>query len=462
MKKLTAWLGIECGVDCYFEIDCASGGFGTGCPETTRISRNKAIDGDEQMPKMIVTLREAIKIMLSKGIIKGKYNTEEKSFVGVINIDGLNGAESHFLQNIIQLAGLTGKISEKPARDSLYDILGQFQNPELEITDNMIDSHIQNTVTKLKSMVKLRQVYIPINNLVLEGISKLPVGQVIFYPNGQILECINTANRKSEFFIQREGVLNCYYKEFSSAPTAAKYEVNAEYEKAIEIAEIEVEKSLDLLRCYSRFLFAGRSKPNISLQGAKQSGWRTIITSEGLNWNFTTHAIGTLWEYKIDEDKLNHLKNNCSFDILCSILSKDNESCTQIEKVIKRAIRWIGRGTLSTDNPERFLNFTIALEHLTVPDGKEGEIVEKLSRRSALLLAATMEKRIELYEKLKKLYSRRSAVAHVGDDTITYKEAEDMGIIATRALLDLTDYYFHYKWESHKDFKKWTDEVMFA
>jgi hypothetical protein len=126
--------------------------------------------------------------------------------------------------------------------------------------------------------------------------------------------------------------------------------------------------------------------------------------------------------YNLSQEKLKHLKDNCYLDKLGSILAKDVKYRKDLEKRIMNAIRWIGAGTHSGSDCDKFLMFVIAIECLLIKRDEEGKS-SPIAERCAFLLSDKPERRIEIDRGVKDLYNTRSEIVHEGLTEITAEQA---------------------------------------
>lgn len=155
------------------------------------------------------------------------------------------------------------------------------------------------------------------------------------------------------------------------------------------------------------------------------------------------------------------LKDDLAFDILSGTLAKPELERTQMEETVVTAIRWLGRGVVANDNPEKILNYAAALERLLIGDNKiEVEISGKWSRRLAFLLGESdFTYRAEVYKRAKELYNTRSRVIHAGRTDVTTSDVIDMESYALQSLLAIARRLG--EWREHKQIADWEEAQIF-
>jgi hypothetical protein len=113
-------------------------------------------------------------------------------------------------------------------------------------------------------------------------------------------------------------------------------------------------------------------------------------------------------------------------DKIWSLITKKNKN--EIERRLLNAIEWIGKAAYDKDNSKSLVQFVFAIEGMLQLSEKEfitSSIISQLSDWLAFIINDDKEKRKEIAKYFKKVYRKRSAVAHGGSNTI---EIEDLAI----------------------------------
>jgi hypothetical protein len=133
---------------------------------------------------------------------------------------------------------------------------------------------------------------------------------------------------------------------------------------------------------------------------------------------------------------------------LISSFQRDND----IAKRLQRATTWYSKAVDADTPEEQFVALAIALESLLVGDeGKglyaaTGSINQKLSERTAFLLADDFESRRQQSSETKKLYGLRSAIVHRGE-SVRQKQLIQMDRLVKQSILAFLK----------RDFKNWNE-----
>ncbi len=373
---------------------------------------------------------------------------------------------------------IADKVARKTLESAVWNLLRGIKL-DGDVSDATVISKAKALVEGLRNKVKWLHVYVPIENLVLDGVMVLRVGNVEFRPGPATLRRLKKMLFKSvDNHTQRsmeepdsqagednkrayEHVEQHLMKLFGSCTSIAVVKVEAEPEAAQCLAYAEVEAAINLMRCFTRRTQYPGNNPGIGAVGSLASGINhsVVIHDDGSNASIRSELTGGMGSYEIDATKAKLLRSDAAFGSLSKVLSIPARDQTGIEKTITTAIRWIGNGVAAQEEPDKILCFCIALE-VMMTGGQHGEISERLATRLAILLGTDSWRREAIYDLAKKLYGLRSSIVHVGGAKISRQNLVDYEAMAVRALIALgRDLH---RWKSHDDFIKWIRQKQFA
>lgn len=129
---------------------------------------------------------------------------------------------------------------------------------------------------------------------------------------------------------------------------------------------------------------------------------------------------------------------------LSTIAQKDNN--TELEKRVIRATALYSASKSSYKLEIRFLVLVSACESLLLSEKEKDYIAWKLSEKTAFLICENGADRLRLFERMKKLYNKRSKLVHEGKEDINYenvKELESVFYQLIVKLLELRIIYTH-------------------
>ena len=116
---------------------------------------------------------------------------------------------------------------------------------------------------------------------------------------------------------------------------------------------------------------------------------------------------------------------------------------SELERRLILAADWIGQSYGDRDLPSSFLKAAIALETLFTPQESAiitPSILSSLSESLAMLLADSHEERLEVEQRVKKLYGKRSSIAHSGSTDVDPFDVHSIQAIARAAILKIFTY----------------------
>jgi hypothetical protein len=116
---------------------------------------------------------------------------------------------------------------------------------------------------------------------------------------------------------------------------------------------------------------------------------------------------------------------------------------SELERRLILAAGWVGQSYGDRALPSSFLKAAIALETLFTPQESAiitPSILSSLSESLAMLLADTPDERLEVERQVKRLYEKRSSIAHSGSADVDPLEVHSIQAIARAAILKIFTY----------------------
>jgi hypothetical protein len=198
--------------------------------------------------------------------------------------------------------------------------------------------------------------------------------------------------------------------------------VTAEPIKAVELAEAEADKALNILRYFS----VANLNPPLSIYTAISGKEyvecpRHMILRNGLLIlaGRTERNLRSRHPWRIDAALLSKMREK-GFDALVHLLAQKEECLTEFQSSLLRAISIYSKSSLAQDLNDKLLYVVAALEYILLKDASES-LQKHIGERMALLIGRSLEARIEIIRSYKKAYALRSAAVHHGE---VLKDAE--------------------------------------
>ena len=380
-------------------------------------------------------------------------------------------AFEEYVQETLKDEKIGRYVGRKAIERSIETLLRKYKGTS-DADRKTLDIDVKESLKSLRSSIATWQAFVPVDNLILEGLSELRIGNVYFHPFGSIdkllrelfLHSIDTTQHPDEEKAKIKEILEANLLSiYNTAPTCAKLSIRGEKSRIPELVDADVDASLNLLRCYTNMIFDRGARAYIGLRGTVFRAPRPclIFASEGEEHMANVQNWGILFPYQLDSKKLQFLKTDCSFDTLSEVLSKPDISRTELESIILTTIRWLGRGVVATDLPEKVLILSVALERLLTTDSeKHTDITDRLARRLALLLSTDPASRVQVFRRAKRLYGLRSDVVHAGKLAIEDSDVIEMEVLACNALIKMSQRLVD--WKRHEDFTNWAERITFS
>jgi hypothetical protein len=338
-----------------------------------------------------------------------------------------------------------------------------------DLNKEKITSQIDSYLSKLGGLVEEFRVIVALDNLKLEGMDEIKIGNIRIVPFSSI-------ENKIKEYINKTIDLNLYYNKDQkdilkkesfekiqnfSGKVCADIIVNAEGEASFIKALREVDSVINLLRCYIPLLFSRGMDITLGLSGAIIKGHRIVASfKEGGGFTFHRSRIGPPDNYILDKEKMKILEENYHLKEISEMLAKDISSRSKIEKRICTAARWIGTGMVEEEDCDKFLKFSVALECLLT--GQKEEISTHLAERCAFILHEEHINRLDSFKKVKRLYNIRSEIAHQGKMEIESDHLNEIKWISIICLMNICNNIKKYHWQDFEDLANWVQERKFG
>lgn len=332
-----------------------------------------------------------------------------------------------------------------------------------KFSENYVDKVLKNTIfTLLESGIKKAKenfakicstietysteqiIYIPLGGIVMYDVENIFLGKIqIIKITESILQEIIEATKKitrttksspeeQNFIIQEDSE---YLSREFLGEICAIYRVVAEPLRAIELAEQETQRALDLLRYSIPILHRNEDRVRIDLSSQVPFGRQPAITLSDIEYNKNSQL--RIFSYEISVSNLEILKKIRIFE-LSDILRKPYEQVNEFEKLLLRGIHWFARSQTQVEVENEFLNLTTCLEVFFTPEGGD-PISNSIAEGVAFILSKELTERKRLKDRVKKLYKFRSKISHGGHSPILTRDVIELKSIAMKLLVRMVD-----------------------
>ena len=207
-------------------------------------------------------------------------------------------------------------------------------------------------------------------------------------------------------------------------------------ERALEISLEKAEMVLNVLRLYA-------PDAPVRVRGDELA----CVTRDVVSGNLEKKAFSerssrenlVVNAFTIDDRVVEEMKNH-SLQTISSMLTKEKNLLTELEKNILTSIFWFGAATKDRYRVSSFLKHVIAVETLLLKGerNKKETISERLT--SVLYDGATQEEKKKAHDEMWRLYQVRNDIIHAGKDYVERDEVTQIEYWCRALILKLLNY----------------------
>ncbi|WP_316674894.1 HEPN domain-containing protein [uncultured Tolumonas sp.] len=258
---------------------------------------------------------------------------------------------------------------------------------------------------------------------------------------------------------EKESISNQITNEFNDELldfTIAIVKVNAEPERAFELAKEEIQRSIDILRYASKFLYPINEDIRIGLKGERPTSSRLGFILSDDSFNTKNDNLGSRRYFDVTEIELKRM-NEIGIPYFSEMLKK--KQTTNYEESLIQAVHWLSISLIQDETGNSFLFLIAALESL-FKQKSGNSITGTVSECVALMLANTLESRKSLVKLMRDYYGKRSAVAHGGKKTISDNDLNTLTYIVLSTISFCVKNIP--KFRNQDMFMDWFDDLKFS
>jgi len=311
--------------------------------------------------------------------------------------------------SVYKIKSIHNKISLSFIKDTIFEWLEKTYTKEIKM--NMVDYLIEECEKAIEEL----EVWIPIAETYIQ--SEFRIGQIEFKTIKKDLidkwadRAINKYNNQEADSI-RKSILRNYRKLQGIA--AGTFKIIAEKERALELARLNLEDALSILRYYCPANFDPLLVSNCVAIGNDKSGKAISIIIDKDGKSYGTEEILKPYQkpWLISTQDLRFFERG-GFNKLCEIIDKNEMNDFQTK--LLEAINLYSRNCLAQDISTKLLFILSSLETLLLKDPNE-PIVQNISERIAFLIGKNASARMEIAANIRRLYDIRSKFVHHGKE----------------------------------------------
>lgn len=288
-----------------------------------------------------------------------------------------------------------------------------------------------------------------IGNVELLEVTDAVCDDLLAAVDGVIATLKNTDEEKAQLReMYRARVLGHLY-----GKVVAKYRVVAEPDRALERAEDEARRAMDVLRYATPALYPPAHHVAVGLEGdvSRELSWAVIRSSAGVTASY--RVKGPLQPFALSEENIERMRQMGALTI-SAMLAKPDSAVSDFERTILRGVHWFASAQTQPGLENKFLNLIICIETYLTP--RDNPIGTAIAEGVAFLLAQGVENRRKLKKRVQEFYRMRSKVSHGGHKAVLEAEVKELQKIA----LSLTELLIprSAEWQSQAQLLEWIEE----
>jgi hypothetical protein len=350
------------------------------------------------------------------------------------------------------------KFSEKYVDSKLQEIINNLTNDKypqrvheyFDQLENEYEQYSKEQVIYIPLFgIELDEALIELGNITLEKLSDKRTDELIERLCRVILSSSNTDEEKKMHFDHEKKLIDEYLRNRVCAVIA----LTAEPDRALEIAETETQRTLDLLRYAIPAIYSPDKKVIIGLQGkySRQIRYAQIFSADGESFSCRIASVGPLFPLELSIQNLKHMKKIGVF-VLGDILKK--EKASKFEETLLQGIEWFSRAQIQSEPKNKLLNLMTVLETFLTPNGND-PIQKTIAEGTAILLKDDPISRKKLIRRIKVFYGLRSKLSHGQGKEILDADVRELLNITGSLIMILTEQKDHFA--SKEELRNWIE-----
>lgn len=361
--------------------------------------------------------------------------------------------------------GWADKYSEKYLEGAFDQIIaGALAEGTVEGVGNSVDQ----LVAAYEAYSQERVVCVPLTGLRLP-IGNVPIGRVVLKEMaGDVLQALESvlerivAQKPSPEDV-KPAILQHHREVLHTlkGKVCAEFHIVAEPQRALELAEHETRRVVELLRYAIPALDEYRLHPQVGLEGeALTRAIRTavVMSSEGTEYSYRQGLAGPYASLELNDANLEVMRRIGVFDV-SELLQKPKCQLTDIERGIIRGVHWMADAVCQPQPENALLSLITCLETYLTREGHD-PISSSVAEGVAIALGRDLESRKKLKRKVKEFYRKRSTISHGGDSAVLKLELDALSEIVGSMTMWMIRH--HNQWATRVQLLEWIEDQKLA
>jgi hypothetical protein len=281
-----------------------------------------------------------------------------------------------------------------------------------------VREELERIVTSFDNFCEERTVIVPIQGITIDR-PELKVGRILLKrASTEYMEYVEDLYGMSQELRLRGMNVN----------VCGEYCVMAEQTKAVELAEDESRRSIDVIRYWLSFCKRDGARLFVGLFPEVTCGQRTmpIVGIAGVGNGVYNRGVGMLGKFERTDAILDHLRGAGVIGI-AGLLEKPPNELSEFEGLIIRGLHWFGKAEMQQDRADAFGNLMTVLESFLTSG--ERPVAVHIAESVVMFFQMGVAERLKLRDRIKDLYGLRSKVTHSGSKAIAASEVFELRTI---------------------------------
>lgn len=235
----------------------------------------------------------------------------------------------------------------------------------------------------------------------------------------------------------------------------AEFRVIAEAQRAIERAEEECRRVLDLLWYAIPLIFPRGYHFKIGLwkEATRDSSETLVLTLQSPTFLKSSKLVGPNADFILNEQTVQLLERIGVFE-MAEILKKPVGEVQGFEETLLRGIHWFANAQIQVERENDLLGLMTCLETFLTSENSD-KISNTVAEGVAFVLGNTLEERKNLKKQIKNFYNKRSRISHGGQKAIFDSDLEELRTLTGVFLAKMIQRKDEFK--ERKDLDEWIE-----
>jgi hypothetical protein len=331
------------------------------------------------------------------------YNKTRQESTSAIRIDMRDDEYIAILNQFLKEKGWRAMFTEKFIVEKINSVILKMIK---DGTEDKAKDHLDEMIKELESFsTKQMTVYIPIHGIE-KPITKIQIGNIT-------LRCLDDTEIEALIEkVEKDSIEIEQINKHIRGHICAEYCAIAEPDRALELAEEETRRAIDLIRYANLVLYNQTMRVAVGMSGDICSSWRYAVIHPMDTRSFSSRKtlIGPLYEFEFSDENIETMEKIGVFK-LSEVLQKDELNPFEVD--LLSSVHWFANSQTKLERADKLLNLITSLEILFTPNSGD-PISQNIAESTAILIVDDPVERKKIIKIIRDLYALRSKLSHHG------------------------------------------------